>query len=51
MADSREDPRIQVADIAAGLGVFAGRAALDGRLDKAVGEAIRSSNSHSGAMP
>jgi hypothetical protein len=39
--DSRTDPRIQVADIVAGLGALAGRTALDGKLEASVRQAVQ----------
>ena len=39
--DSRDDPRIQVADIVAGLGTLAGRTALTGALEANVRRALR----------
>jgi len=41
--DSREDPRIQVADIVAGLGTLGGKMALDGELEADVLRAIQPS--------
>jgi hypothetical protein len=41
LVDSRDDPRIQVADIVAGLGSLAGTAALAGQLDDSVADAVR----------
>jgi hypothetical protein len=39
--DWHDDPRIQVADIVAGLGTLAGRTALDGALEANVRQAVR----------
>lgn len=41
LVDSRDDPRIQVADIVAGLGSLAGTTALSGQLDDTVADAVR----------
>ncbi|MBY0286198.1 MAG: DUF3800 domain-containing protein [Mycobacteriaceae bacterium] len=41
LRDSRDDPRIQVADIIAGVGSLAGQSALTGTLDEEVAAAIR----------
>ncbi|MBP2454149.1 DUF3800 domain-containing protein [Mycolicibacterium lutetiense] len=43
LADSRDDPRIQIADIVAGVGTMAGRAVLDGELEDRVRQAIQPS--------
>jgi hypothetical protein len=40
-ADSRDDPRIQIADIVAGVGTLAGRSVLDGNVGTAVRQAIQ----------
>ena len=39
--DWHDDPRLQVADIVAGLGTLAGRTALDGALEANVRQAVR----------
>lgn len=41
LVDSRDDPRVQVADLVAGLGCSAGREALRGKLNDSVADVVR----------
>lgn len=43
LVDSREDARVQIADIVAGLGAIAGRSSLEGRLDPDIRKAVEPS--------